>query len=120
MDIPEIEELKSQEIPQELQELPQELQEEQEQKIPKKRGRPAGSKNKEPGKPRAKRVVVQEQPIVTEAKSTHEEVPRVLQGSRAIPREPTDSKEALMLRLLTHQARSRQERKVATWKSWFH
>ena len=78
-----------------------------------KPGRPIGSKSKEPGKPRprakAVAVPIREEPI--------ESPP--LPGSRPIPTEARDSREALMLRLLSQQANARQNNKVAVWKSWF-
>ena len=42
-----------------------------------------------------------------------------LPGSRRIPTEARDSREVLMLRLLSEQAGARQRNKVALWKSWF-
>ena len=70
----------------------------------KKPGRPVGSKSKEPGKPRAKRVKIVE-----------EVIPPVEQP-RPIPQE---SESAVMFRLLNHHARERQNRKADLWKSWF-
>ena len=82
----------------------------------KKPGRPAGSKNKEPGKPRRAKVVLIEQPVTPEPDYGAPALP----GSRRIPTEARDSREALMLRLLSQQANARQHNKVALWKSWFH
>ena len=81
-----------------------------------KPGRPIGAKSKEPGKPRprAKAVVtvpIREEPVPVESPP--------LPGSRPIPTEARDSREALMLRLLSQQANARQNNKVALWKSWF-
>ena len=81
-----------------------------------KPGRPVGSKSKEPGKPRKPRakaiaVPIREEPV---------ELPPPLPGSHPIPTEARDSREALMLRLLSQQANVRQQNKVALWKSWFH
>ena len=85
--------------------------------LPKRKpGRPAGSKNKQPGKPRkprAKAVAVPVEPV----EPPEEYLP--LPGSRRIPTEARDSREALMLRLLSEQAGARQRNKVALWKSWF-
>ena len=80
-----------------------------------KPGRPPGSKNREQGKPRKPRakavaVPIREEPV---------EPPPPLPGSRPIPTEARDSREALMLRLLSQQANARQQNKVAMWKSWF-
>ena len=83
-----------------------------------KPGRPPGSKNKEPGKPRKPRakVVPIEKPVALEPDYDAPALP----GSRRIPTEAQDSREAMMLRLLTQQANTRQHNKVALWKSWFH
>jgi len=106
---------------------------------PKKRGRPVCSKNKEPGKPRAPRVkkvaIVPEpveppstpaEPQPVEARSAPAllapqsvETPRVLPGSRPIPRDPYDDNTRLMLMMLQQQAQNRKTRKVEQWKSWF-
>ena len=71
---------------------------------PKKKGRPPGSKNKEPGcarKPRAKVVPID--PVPPEPDYDAPALP----GSRRIPTEARDSREALMLRLLSQQANAR-------------
>ena len=88
-----------------------------------KPGRPPGSKNKEPGKPRkprAKAVVVAEAVAPPEPPEPEPYDTPALPGSRRIPTEARDSHEAMMLRLLSHQAKARQQNKVALWKSWFH
>ena len=93
----------------------------------KKPGRPVGSKNKEPGKPRkprAKAVAPREEPVPVEPPipplpDQPYDAP-TLPGSRRIPTEARDSHEAMMLRLLSQQANARQQNKVALWKSWFH
>ncbi len=83
---------------------------------PKRKGRPVGSKSKEPGKPRApriKRVVVQEPaPNVVEEE-------RVLPGSSPIPTRAYDTRTAMMLEMLQLQANERKHRKAALYKSWF-
>ena len=89
---------------------------------PKKRGRPVGSKSKEPGKPRAprvKKVAVVEQPSTPPAEPQPAELPRVLPDSKPIPRDPYDDSTRLMLMMLQQQAQSRKTRKVEQWKSWF-
>ncbi len=91
---------------------------------PKKRGRPIGSKSKEPGKPRAPRVkkVSIEQPIeppMEEDATSTADIPRVLPDSRPIPRDAYDDNTRLMLALLHQQTQNRKTRKVAQWKSWF-
>ena len=102
-------------------EEPQEAQEEPEPEPEPKRkpGRPLGSKNKEPGKPRAKRVpklvqipVDSEEVVAIEARP---DPPRAIPGSFAIPDD-----NAQMLALLREQAARRQQRKTDLWKSWFH
>ena len=83
-----------------------------EEEQPKKRaGRPLGSKSKEPGKPRAPRKKRVE---IVEAEAVEEviEQPRVLPGSRPIPKESHNDTSAMMLRLLQHQAHQRQRNKT--------
>ena len=85
-----------------------------------KPGRPAGSKNKEAGKPRkprAKAVTIEPVAPVTVEPPLEEYLP--VPGSRRIPTEARNSREVLMLRLLSEQAGARQRNKVALWKSWF-
>ena len=89
---------------------------------PKKRGRPVGSKSKEPGKPRAKRVP--KKPLESiEATDTvrieNDDLPRVLYRSQPIPQYSHDDSSELLLRLLSHQATQRKRNKVELWKSWF-
>ncbi len=86
---------------------------------PKRRGRPVGSKSKEPGKPRAPRkakVVVE--PVEVEP-VVEVEPERILPGSRPIPTEAHDSRTAMMLELLQLQANERRRRKVDLYRSWF-
>ena len=92
-----------------------------------KPGRPVGSKNKEPQKPRkprVKAVAPREEPVPVEPPMPplpdHPYDRPALPGSRRIPTQARDSREAMMLRLLSHQANARQQNKVAMWKSWFH
>ena len=88
---------------------------------PKRRGRPVGSKNKEPGKPRKPRAKAVAVPVpVPQPREPEPYEAPALPGSRRIPTEARDSSEAMMLRLLSHQANARQQNKVALWKSWFH
>ena len=77
----------------------------------KKPGRPVGSKSKEPGKPRAKRVKIVEEAV------PHSPPPPVEQ-SRPIPTS-RDSQSAMMLQMLSQHAKERQNRKADLWKSWF-
>ena len=87
-----------------------------------KPGRPAGSRNKQPAKPRAKRVVVSEavelQPPPPPAPLP---APRWDAQHQPIPTEAEATTEMaqLMLRLLSGQAIERQRRKDAQRKAWF-
>ena len=93
-----------------------------------KPGRPAGSRNKQPAKPRAKRVVVSEAVGAAELRSTAEvqppppaPAPRWDAQHQPIPTEAEATTEMaqLMLRLLSGQAMERQRRKDAQRKAWF-
>ena len=91
---------------------------EQEPPTPKKKpGRPIGSKSKEPGKPRAKRKIVERPAESDELENI--EIPRALPGSRPIPSEAHDPTSAQMLRLLTAHTKQRQREKTELYKSWF-
>ena len=81
---------------------------------PKKRGRPVGSKNKEPGKPRAprKKPEIVEEPI-------EQELPRAVEGSFPIPEEAYDLRTAKMLRLLQAQADQRKRNKENVWRNLY-
>ena len=81
-----------------------------------KPGRPLGSKNKEPGKPRAKRApkLVQIPVDSEEVIDIPEPLPRAVPHSLPIPDD-----NALMLKLLRDQAQRRQQRKSDLWKSCF-
>jgi len=84
-----------------------------------KAGRPAGSKNKEPGKPRkprAKKVEIQEESVEV---SPPAELPRPLPGSLPIPQEAYDLRTAKMLRLLQMQSDQRKQMKRQMYSSWF-
>ncbi len=117
-------------IPEDLERLPPAAEEATEPEAtpkaePKKRGRPVGSKSKEPGKPRAprvKKVSIDPQPSAQSSTQPSEppvELPRVLPDSRPIPRDAYDDNTRLMLALLQQQAHNRRARKVEQWKSWF-
>ena len=82
-----------------------------------KPGRPAGSKNKEPGKPRKPRakVVIQEEAV----EKIEPEIPRIIPGSIPIPEEAYDLRTAKMLRLLQIQKDHRKEQKRQMYSSWF-
>ena len=101
--------------PKETQSTPAELPE------PKRKpGRPAGSKNKQAAKPRAKRVVVSEAveyaPPPPPAPSP---APRWDAQHQPIPTEAKTEMAELMLRLLSGQAMERQRRKDAQRRAWF-
>ena len=79
----------------------------------KKPGRPAGSRNKGPSKPR-KKVVVSE-PVVAPSPSP----PRWDAQHQPIPTQATTEMAELMLRLLSNQSMERQRRKDAQRRAWF-
>ena len=83
---------------------------------PKKRGRPVGSKNKEPGKPRAPRKKPE---IVQEPIEQVQELPRAVEGSFPIPEEAYDLRTAKMLRLLQMQADQRKRNKENVWRNLY-
>ena len=83
---------------------------------PKAKGRPKGSLNKGPSKPRAKKTQIQETPV--EADETYE--PSSPKRNLKIPTDPTTSEvAAAMLKLLQDQSYSRQSRKQRLYSSWF-
>ncbi len=92
---------------------------------PKRRGRPPGSKSKEPGKPRAPRakkkaVTISEEPVATDTIRIEDDaLPRALERSQPIPRYSRDETSAMLLQLLSHQANQRKRNKVELWQSWF-
>lgn len=83
-----------------------------------KPGRPSGSRNKGPSKPRAKKVVVSE-PVV--APSRAPSPPRWDAQHQPIPTQDQATTEMaqLMLRLLSNQSMERQRRKDAQRRAWF-
>ncbi len=89
------------------------------EEVPKKakaKGRPAGAKNKQPSKPRAKRVIVQEliavDPPQYEPSSPRRNLPIPEYGASDVAVE--------MLRLLSNQQQAKQERKRQLYQSWFN
>ncbi len=89
------------------------------EEVPKKakaKGRPAGAKNKQPSKPRAKRVIVQEliavDPPQYEPSSPRRNLP--------IPEIGANDVAVEMLRLLSNQQQAKQERKRQLYASWFN
>jgi hypothetical protein len=91
----------------------------------KKPGRPAGSRNKGPPKPRAKRVVVSEAveyappPRVEDAPPPSPERSQWDAQHQPIPTDAKTEMAELMLRLLSGQSAERQRRKDALRRSWF-
>ncbi len=90
---------------------------------PKRKGRPPGSKSKEPGKPRAPRkkvVTIAEEPVPTDTiRIEDEDLPRVLENSQPIPMYSRDDASAMLLQLLSNQASRRKKHRVDLWESWF-
>ena len=84
-------------------------------KAKQKPGRPKGSRDT---KPRARQAKVKTVAIV-EPDEPVNELPRVLPQSQPIPTHAYNDNAALMLNMLAHQARERQNRKQHLWKSWF-
>ena len=84
-----------------------------------KPGRPKGSVNKQPAKPRAKRVVVSEAVEVQPPPPPAPSPPRWDAQHQPIPTEAKTEMAELMLRLLSGQAMERQRRKDAQRRAWF-
>ena len=105
---------------------PQEVREDAAPEPKRKPGRPAGSKSKIPGKPRAKRVA-KVVPVVVpteEEESSGEEFIEVRrhreETHRRLPTEGYDRDSRLMMAMLKQQHQERQTRKSDLWRSWFH
>ena len=85
---------------------------------PKAKGRPKGSRNLQPSKPRAKKTQIQEAPVEAPVGETYE--PSSPKRDLKIPTDPTTSEvAAAMLKLLQDQSYSRQSRKQRLYNSWF-
>ena len=85
---------------------------------PKAKGRPKGSRNLQPSKPRAKKTQIREAPVEAPMKATYE--PFSPKRKLRIPTDPTSSEvAAAMLKLLQDQSYSRQSRKQRLCNSWF-
>ena len=85
---------------------------------PKAKGRPKGSRNLHPSKPRAKKTQIQEAPVEAPVGETYE--PSSPKRNLKIPADPTTSEvAAAMLKLLQDQSYSRQSRKQRLYNSWF-
>ena len=85
---------------------------------PKAKGRPKGSRNLQPSKPRAKKTQIQEAPVEAPVGETYE--PSSPKRNLKIPTDPTTSEvAAAMLKLLQDQTYSRQSRKQRLYSTWF-
>ena len=86
---------------------------------PKAKGRPKGSLNKGPPKPRAKRKTqMQEAPVEEDAPAVYE--PSSPKRNLKMPTDPSSSDIAgAMLKLLQDRMYSRQARKQRLYQSWF-
>jgi len=83
---------------------------------PKAKGRPKGSLNRGPPKPRAKKTQIQETPLDPPPVYEPSSPKRNLQ----MPTDPTSSDiAAAMLKLLQDQTYTRQARKQRLYQSWF-
>ena len=81
---------------------------------PKAKGRPKGSRNLQPSKPRAKKTQIQEAPV----EEAYE--PSSPKRNLKLPTERSSSDvAAAMLKLLQDQSYSRQSRKQRLYSSWF-
>ena len=84
---------------------------------PKAKGRPRGSLNKGPSKPRAKKTQIQEAPVEEESQVYEPSSPK---RNLKLPTDPSTSDvAAAMLKLLKDQSYSRQSRKQRLYNSWF-
>ena len=84
-----------------------------------KPGRPAGSRNKQPAKPRAKRVVVSEAVEYAPPPPPAPTPQRWDAQHQPIPTEARTEMAELMLRLLSGQAMERQRKKDERRRAWF-
>ena len=87
--------------------------------VPKKakaKGRPTGAKNKQPSKPRVKRVIIQE-PVADDSPEYEPSSPR---RNLPIPEFGVNDVAVEMLRLLSNQQQAKQERKRQLYHSWFN
>lgn len=85
---------------------------------PKAKGRPKGSLNKGPPKPRAKKTQIKESPVEEISAPVYE--PSSPKRNLPMPTDPTSSDiAAAMLKLLQDQTYTRQARKQRLYQSWF-
>ncbi len=85
---------------------------------PKAKGRPKGSLNKGPSKPRAKKTQIKETPVEEDTPPVYE--PSSPKRNLKLPTDPNSSDiAAAMLKMLQDQTYSRQARKQRLYQSWF-
>ena len=85
---------------------------------PKPKGRPKGSLNKGPSKPRAKKTQIKETPVEEDTPPVYE--PSSPKRNLKLPTDPNSSDiAAAMLKMLQDQTYSRQARKQRLYQSWF-
>ena len=112
-------------IAEEVQDIAEEIKADEQPEIevtepvkPKAKGRPRGSLNKGPSKPRAKKTRIKETPVEEDSPPVYE--PSSPKRNRKIPTDPNSSEiAAAMLKLLQDQTYSRQARKQRLYQSWF-
>ena len=121
LDIPEVAEdiadttEDSQQIVEDNAEIPSPVEPEKPKPKAKPKGRPKGARNKQPSKPRAKKVQVRE---VEVEESAYE--PSSPKRNLKLPTDPSTSEvAAAMLKMLQDQSFSRQNRKQRLYNSWF-
>ncbi len=88
---------------------------------PKAKGRPKGSQNKGPSKPRAKKAQIQETPVDSyQGDDLPAYQPSSPKRNLKLPTDPSSSDvAAAMLKLLQDQTYTRQARKQRLYQSWF-
>ena len=121
LDIPEVAEdiaditEDSQQIVEDNVEIPSQVEPDKPKPKAKPKGRPKGAQNKQPSKPRAKKVQVRE--VEVEESAYEPSSPR---RNLKIPSDPSTSEvAAAMLKMLQDQSFSRQNRKQRLYNSWF-
>ncbi len=109
-------------IPEEILQPAADIEETPAPKKAKAKGRPTGARNKQPSKPRAKKVIVQE-PVVLEADDAsgyQGYEPSSPRRNLSIPQFGANDVAVEMLRLLSNQQQAKQERKRQLYQSWFN
>ena len=125
LDLPEDIPKKSPTIPYKSEDIPINLEDSpaEEKTKPRAKGRPKGSKNVAPSKPRAKKIIqelVEERPkAALRADAERPYSPTSPKRNLLIPSFGVDEVAAEMLRLLTNQSQVRQQHKRNLYKSWF-